>query len=306
MTHPPSSASAGAPVPALNSSPTPYAALNAVLDTFVARARDLLGDNFIGAYLQGSLALGDFDEKSDADFLIAIKRDIADADVPALNALHSAIHGFSKPWGHRLEGSYIPVAILRCRTESPRDPPGAPERPPTWVDPGTGGTPPRVYPLLFLDHGARTLVRSEHDNSQVVRWVAREKGVVLAGPHPRDLINEVSAEALRGEMRETMARLAAKWLPDPATIDAHWLQAFAVALYCRMLHTLETGVVTSKTAAAEWALTALDVHWHPLIAASLQARPSASLGPADPQAVTETLAFVKYALQWGKNPHTAG
>ena len=156
MTQTPSSAPAGASAPAVNPSPTPYDALNAVLDTFVGRARELLADNFIGAYLQGSFALGDFDEKSDVDFLIAVARDIADADVLALNALHTAIHDFPKPWGHRLEGSYIPTAILRRLTESPRDPPGAPSRPPAWVDPGTGGTPPRVYPLLFLDHGART------------------------------------------------------------------------------------------------------------------------------------------------------
>jgi hypothetical protein len=49
----------------LNSSPTPYAALNVVLGYFVERARELLADNFVGAYLQDSFALGDFDEKSD-------------------------------------------------------------------------------------------------------------------------------------------------------------------------------------------------------------------------------------------------
>ena len=306
MIHTPSSAPAGATALAVNPAPTPYAALNAVLGTFVGRARELLADNFIGAYLQGSFALGDFDEKSDVDFVIAVARDIADADAPALNALHTAIHDFPKPWGHRLEGSYVPAAILRRWSESPRDPPGAPPRPPTWIDPGTGGTPPRVYPLLFLDHGARTLVRSEHDNTQVVRCVTREKGIALAGPHPRDLIDEVSAGALRGEMRETMRRLAAKWLPDPAALDAHWLQAFVVVLYCRMLHTLETGVVASKKAAAQWATAALDARWHPLIASSLRARPSASLGPADPRAVAETLAFVDYALQWARTPDTAG
>jgi len=154
--------------------------------------------------------------------------------------------------------------------------------------------------LLFLDHGARTLVRSEHDDTRVVRWVARERGIVLVGPDPRRLIDEVSADALRSEMRETMARVAAKWSSDPGALDVHWLQAFAVGLYCRMLHTLETGAVTSKRAASRWAATALDARWQPLIAASAQARPSASLGPADPHLVAETRAFMRYALQWAK------
>jgi Domain of unknown function (DUF4111)/Nucleotidyltransferase domain len=282
---------------AVNPSPTPYQALNTLLGHFVERARQLLADNFIGAYLQGSFALGDFDESSDVDFLVVVEHDIADPNVAALNALHTGIHDFPKPWGHRLEGSYFPAPILRRLTESPRDPPGAPPRRPDWTDPGTGGMPPRVYPPLFLDHGAKTLVRSEHDNTLVVRWVAREKGVVLAGPHPHDLIDEVSADALRGEMRGIMARVGAKLLPDPAAIDKHWLQAFIVTFYCRTLHTLETGVVTSKKAATRWALSALDARWHALISASALARPSASLGPADPRAVAETLAFVDYALR---------
>ena len=300
MSHTPSSAPPGVTTRPINASPTPYAALNVVLIHFVERAREQLGDNFVGAYLQGSFALGDFDEQSDVDFLIVVERDIGDAEVPVLNALQTVIHDFPPPWGHRLEGSYFPATILRRRSDSPREPEGAPPRPPSWTDPGTGIAGPRAYPLLFLDHGARTLVRSEHDDTRVVRWVARERGIVLVGPDPRSLIDEVSADALRIEMRETMARVAAKWSSDPGALDVHWLQAFAVGLYCRMLHTLETGAVTSKRAASRWAATALDARWQPLIAASAQARPSASLGPADPHLVAETRAFMRYALQWAK------
>ena len=212
MSHTPSSAPPGATTLPTNPTPTPYAALNVVLIHFVERVRELLADNFVGAYLQGSFALGDFDEQSDVDFLIVVERDIGDAEVPLLNALHTAIHDFPPPWGHRLEGSYIPATILRRRSDTPREPPGAPPRPPSWTDPGTGLTAPRAYPLLFLDHGARTLVRSEHDDTQVVRWMARERGIVLVGPDPRSLIDEVSADALRIEMRETMACVAAKFL----------------------------------------------------------------------------------------------
>jgi hypothetical protein len=306
MSHTPSSAPPGATTRPINPSPTPYAALNMVLIHFVERVRELLADNFVGAYLQGSFALGDFDEQSDVDFLIVVARDIGDAKVPLLNALHTAIHDFPPPWGHRLEGSHIPATILRRRSDTPREPPGASPRPPSWTDPGTGIAGPRAYPLLFLDHGARTLVRSEHDDTQVVRWVARERGIVLVGPDPRSLIDEVSADALRIEMRETMACVAAKWSSDPTALDVHWLQAFAVGLYCRMLHTLETGAVTSKRAATRWASTALDARWQSLIASSAQARPSTSPGPADPRLAAETRAFVRYALQWARRYDDSG
>ena len=53
--------------------PTPIAELNAVLQELVASVRATLGTNFIGAYLQGSFAIGDWDADSDVDFSIAIE-----------------------------------------------------------------------------------------------------------------------------------------------------------------------------------------------------------------------------------------
>jgi hypothetical protein len=40
--------------------PTPYAELNGVLAHLLVGARAALKDNFVGAYLQGSFAVGDF------------------------------------------------------------------------------------------------------------------------------------------------------------------------------------------------------------------------------------------------------
>lgn len=235
--------------------PTPYPGLNNVLDHWVAKVRELLADSLVGAYLQGSFALGDFDEHSDVDFLAIVHNDLGDAEVAALDALHASLHAFPPPWGHRLEGSYVPATILR--------------------GPVVGGRA-----LWFLDHGSRSLARSPHDDTCVVRWVTREKGLVLAGPDPRELIDEVLAAALRREMRHSMADWPVTWFPDAAAIKALWMQALIVVSYCRMLHTLQTGTVTSKRAAAAWAMSTLDARWRPLIAMSLDARPSQSLGPA--------------------------
>jgi hypothetical protein len=51
--------------------PTVYGDLNALLVDFVGRVRTILEDNFCGAYLQGSFAVGDADEHSDVDFIVA-------------------------------------------------------------------------------------------------------------------------------------------------------------------------------------------------------------------------------------------
>ncbi|MEO8114540.1 MAG: aminoglycoside adenylyltransferase domain-containing protein [Phenylobacterium sp.] len=275
--------------------PTPFADLNIVLAHLLDQARGLLSDNFVGAYLQGSFAVGDADQNSDCDFIIVTHRDITPAELPAFQAMHATIHELPYlPWRQRLEGSYAPAAILRRWSESPRDPPGEP-RAADWADPGTSGSPPRAYPFHYLDHAAKTLVRSEHDNTQVVRWSLREKGVVLAGPDPRELVDSVPPAALRAEVRETMVRCLALGLPMPMIA---W-QAFWVGLYCRMLHTLATGAVASKRAGTAWALGALDPAWRGLIGRAQAARDSDHhliMAPADPPEMAATRDFARYAL----------
>ena len=208
--------------------PTPYADLNDVLRELVARAQDVLGANLIGAYLQGSFAVGDFDTYSDVDFLIVVEEDITDAQLPALRALHGDVFALPSSWAQHLEGSYIPKAALR------RLPP-----------------PGREFP--YLDNGSRELVRSDHDDSAVVYWILRERGIALIGPEPRDLVMPVSADALRQEILQTMNTWREQWLANPSLLNNRFYQPFAVLSYCRMLHTLETGTVQSKPAGAAWA-----------------------------------------------------
>lgn len=50
---------------------TPFPELDVVLTEFTAAVRDILGDTFVGAYVQGSFALGAGDMDSDCDFVVA-------------------------------------------------------------------------------------------------------------------------------------------------------------------------------------------------------------------------------------------
>jgi Domain of unknown function (DUF4111) len=280
--------------------PTPYPDLNAVLTHLVEGAQGLLGDNFVGAYLQGSFAVGDATEYSDCDFIIVTERDLTPEELPPFQALHAAIHDLPYVyWRTALEGSYVPAAVLRRWSMQPRDPPGEP-RTFDWADPGMSGAGPRAYPLWYLDHGAKTLARSEHDNSQVVRWCLREKGVTLAGPAPRELVDPVPPAALRAEIRHTMD-LVLKLNLEPMALVA-W-QAFWAGLFCRMLHTLATGAVWSKKASLAWAAGSLDPQWRGLIerAAAVRKGDAAHSGqPADPAEVAATRAFALYARDYAE------
>ena len=238
-------------------------------------ARAVLAENFVGAYLQGSFAVGGADEHSDVDFLVVTEHEITTEEEAGLQALHARLYALDVTWAQHLEGSYVTRARLRR------------------ID-------PERAPLLFLDNGASELVRDPHCNTAFVRWILREHGVVLAGPDPKLLIDAVSASELRAEASAGV-REYAEWAPEPTKAGrmSRWKQPYLVLTFCRLLYTLENGRVVSKRAAAEWALDALDDEWSDLIQAAIDDRPdpwTRVRQPAAPEAATRTLAFAGYAV----------
>jgi hypothetical protein len=74
---------------------------------------------------------------------------------------------------------------------------------------------------------------------------------------------------------------------------------FLVQWFCRALHTLESGVVTSKREASEWALDALGPQWSVLVQQALDDRPEPWQRvhqAADAERDAHSLAFVDYAI----------
>jgi hypothetical protein len=143
------------------------------------------------------------------------------------------------------------------------------------------------------------LVRSEHDNTRVVRWVVREKGITLAGPAPSALIEPVSSQDLASELYD-MLRLINEYWSTAEAIGQGGIQAFFVTLCCRALYTLKTGEVTSKKAATEWASTHIENNWRGLIETAWwrwsNARSTLN-GPADPLAVQQTIEVMRYTFE---------
>ena len=137
---------------------------------------------------------------------------------------------------------------------------------------------------------------STHCNTEVVRWSLRECGVTLAGPEPKTLVDEVRPEVHRAKMRQ----YAREFLPAMftwVTFDIAWAQRYAVTTFCRILHTLDTGRVTSKKAALFWARDSLDQAWSGLVKQVIDDRPLGWDPGQAPRAgsVERTLAFADYA-----------
>jgi predicted nucleotidyltransferase len=249
--------------------PTRFDDLNGVLDEFLVNVRATLGENFCGAYLQGSFAIGDADEHSDVDFIVVIHDELADDQIARLQAMHERLYALEVPWAQHLEGSYVPRENLRR------------------VDPSRS-------PYVYLDNGATELVLDNHCNTAIVRWTLREHGVVLLGPDPRTLIEPVSADELADDVRVAGDEWA-KWLAD--NVPSRRGQGVLVLSLCRMLQTLAEGRVTTKPEAGRWALRTLEPKWRPLIRHALGDRPDPwqkVREPADPTALEQTRALLDY------------
>jgi hypothetical protein len=257
----------------LERGPTRFAELNVVLAELTDVSRRELGDNFVGAYLQGSFALGAGDLASDCDFIVVTSGPITPAQEMNVRSFHDELPTRDGFWNRHIEGSYAPRDELKTLAELGRD----------W---------------LYIDHGWREMQWSEHCNSAVTRWILNNHGVTLAGPSPRQLVDPLPRGVLRDDMRREIPTFISDLL-GWISMDIAWAQRYAVESLCRMWFTFEMDQVASKPDSVNWALARLDVRWHPLLQNALAdrllgfdptQRPAAHL-------VEQTLEFAESATQ---------
>lgn len=269
--------------------PTSNPELNAVLHELVRSVQEILKDNFVSAYLQGSFAIGNWDTDSDVDFAIVIDHDLSDTALQALQSMHARIYNIESQWAKHLEGSYFPKDILKNGNGANKG---------LWYLDNTSKK------LWYLNNTFDTLALSNHDNTLVVRWVVRECGITLAGVPAKELIDLVPADDLRKEVFSTMQGWGNEIISGQWKMDNKWAQPFAVLMYCRMLHSLHTGRIDSKLSGARWAKSTLDGRWAGLIQRAWDERPNPSLKvrqPAEASEVKDTIEFVRFALKTGQS-----
>ncbi len=254
--------------------PTPVPELNRLLRALIDGVQEALGDDFVAAVLQGSFAVGDFDEHSDADFIVAVRGRLTDSQVGALQTLHGRLRDLPNPWTAHLEGSYFPAEILRTCAR-------------------------RDEPLVYFDRGHRTPVLDTHCNTAVVRQVVRQYGIRLAGAEPSSLVDPVPVEILRAEIYSRMSDWGCEVLASPGQWAIRFYQGFLVLNYCRAWCDLATGTVGSKRRGAEWAKERVPPDWARLIDRAWSTRVDTANTwnlPADPDDYRTTLDFLAWLL----------
>jgi hypothetical protein len=239
----------------------------------LASVRDALGPQLVGAYLRGSLALGDFiPATSDIDVLVVTAAPVTAGEFAALVALHTKLAALPNAYANRLEIAYIDRAALK------RFAPG------------------RRHPSLGQ---GEVLAWSEHrDNWIFERWTVREHGVTLSGPEPKTLIDPITGDELRAAARGRL-RDWADWAdqPDnPASLPSRGFQAYVVETMCRALYTAACGQLPSKARAVAWATAVLPAPWPALVERSQTWRTDRT---SDHATVAEVLRFVHWAASDG-------
>lgn len=237
-----------------------------MLHVLLTGVRTVLGDHFVGMYLYGSLASGDFDpRRSDIDF-VATAEELPDRLIPALGAVHARMAASDLRWALKLEGSYISRKALRR------------------YDPADA-------PCPQINEGHFSVAR--HGSDWVIqRHILREQGVVVAGPPLQTLIDPVQPNDLRRAVLGILHEWWSPMLQNPARLRNTGYQSYAVLTMCRALYTLEHGAVVSKLAAARWARETLAERWAVLIERAL-----AWPHDVQPGNMRETLEFIRHTLE---------
>ena len=93
---------------------TPYSDVNETLTSLLGSAKEILGDQFIGMYLYGSLSSGDFNpETSDIDFLVVVIYLLTQKTISALEDMHKQTWASSLKRAGKLEGAYVHRELIR-------------------------------------------------------------------------------------------------------------------------------------------------------------------------------------------------
>jgi len=266
---------------------TQYPELDVVLHGHAVRLQETLGDLLIGVYLLGSLAIGDFDSTSDIDFVVVTAAEMSESQVKQVQSVHDQTYGQDNRWVKHLEYSFFPLNVLR-HPSSPFS--------------HDGRAQDKNRELWYFEHGSPKIERSDHDNSLVVRWTLKQKGVTVFGPEPSSLLDPVSPDALRAEIQDSLIGWGNELLKDAEPYRNRFFQAFIVLHYCRMLQDLDEGRITSKREGALWAKSNLDPKWISLIEYCWNDRQDSKIHisqPAVSEIFQEVLAFVEYAVALG-------
>jgi hypothetical protein len=221
--------------------------VDAVVDRYLALADERLPGRITGLYLIGSVAYGDFWPKtSDVDFVAATDDRLTSDETGAVRAVHAELaRQFRRP---HFDGYYAISDDLRT-------------------------APDDLPPLIGVHEGAVFDGRPT-----VIDWGTLRTSVPVRGPVLSDAW--IDPQAIKDHSRRNLAEYwRDRWLPSQRRLSVSALTSFTdwgvqwgVLGIPRLLHSMETGEVISKTASGEYALARFGAPWQRIVREALRIR----------------------------------
>lgn len=244
---------------------TRYKEVNELLKKLLLQIQSILADKLVGLYIGGSVATNEFYcETSDIDCYIITTNALSKNIINKIEELHKRFYSSNLQYAKKIEASYIPQKDL----------------------------------LHFNPNGLRpyfnegSFYQGQYGSNYLIELhVLRENGITISGPDIKNLIKEISAQDLRLAIHENLSEYWCISLGDIEKFRRSDYQVFAILTMCRTLYSLETGRITSKIEAAQWAIQKLDDRWKSLIELAITWKPNQEINKLD-----ETRQFVRYVL----------
>lgn len=209
--------------------------LQFALNDFSNKLQKLFGDELIGIYLTGSIALGSYHyRKSDIDFTVLVKSPLSDDYFKPLEDLHKEL--FIAFPHQKFEGHYISNSDL-------------------------GKQPNEIQPIFTIHDG--TLSKSHHDINTITWFSLKKYGITVWGYPASELSLYVSTKELSTYVIENLNSYWVYWLFNTKKIlSPKWFYAlhhatieWGVMGVCRMFYTLSEQDVASKDNATKYVLS---------------------------------------------------
>ena len=245
--------------------PIEHKQINELLQPLLLQIQSILTDKFVGMYIGGSLASNNFHyETSDIDCYIITTSKLSKNMIKNIEEMHKQFYSSKLKYAQKIEASYIPQNDLLN------------------FDPN--GMRP------YFNEGCYSL--GEYRNNYIIELhVLREKGIAIFGPDIKSLIKKISTQDLILAIQNNLRDYWEITLNDLSKFRKSDYQVFAILTMCRTLYSLETGSITSKREAAQWAIQKLRPDWKNLIEQALAWKPGQEINKSE-----EAQKFVRYTL----------
>lgn len=218
-----------------------------LLTEYINLLKANLGHLIYGVYIQGSIALNEYDEfKSDIDFITVLNREPTEEELSTIISIYNRLRNYDRY--NVSEGQYTTIDIISCNHNENK----------------------KIYPY-YADGELKELNNGHIDATSL--WILDKYGFSIYGHEVESLSINLNLNDLRSQMNYNLNKY---WLGkinenQELFLEDYWID-FGVLTICRIVYTLENREITSKLKAANYCLTRVDEKWKPIINEAIMVR----------------------------------